>query len=245
MRTKLTIVAIVFSCLLTAIALFLMSSLWMGWVGFLTCTLGAIAILAIYFKVIGPWHSRWGATDEELRRVMPGDDIVPDAASTTRAISINCSPEELWPWLVQIGYGRAGWYSYDWIDNDGRPSAHHIVPELQQLRIEDRIEMLPGFGPEILELEANRYFVAGDGEGGTWCLAVYPQKGGSRLVSRWRQAWKTGGLAAKFFILFADPGAFIMEQKMLRGIKKRAEARHPTLDQERSAHQTGAQKEVA
>jgi hypothetical protein len=239
------VVAIVSICLAAAAAVVGLASWWLGWIGLAASVFAAGLMLSAYVRWIRPWHARWGATDQEVVRVMPGDDIVPDAASTTRAISVSCSPEEVWPWLVQIGYGRAGWYSYDWIDNDGKPSAHHMIPELQHPRVGDRIEMLPGFGPEFVELETNHYFVAGDGEGGSWCLAIYPDRAGSRLVSRWRQAWKTGGVAAKFFILLADPGAFIMEQKMLRGIKKRAESRHPSLNQQKSADPTDPQKEVA
>lgn len=245
MRTKFTIVAIVLTCFLTATAIFAAASSWLGWIGLLACVAAAVVVVGTYVKVIRPWHSRWGATEDELRRAMPGDDIVPDAASTTRAISVDCPPEQLWPWLLQIGYGRAGWYSYDWIDNDGRPSAHRVIPELQQLQVGGCIEMLPGFGPKVVELEANRHFVAGDGEGGSWCLAIYPRDGGSRLVSRWRQAWKSSSLAAKFFILFADPGAFIMEQKMLRGVRERAESHHPSLHQHSSAGPRGPRREVA
>jgi hypothetical protein len=158
---------------------------------------------------------------------MPGDAIIPAAATTTRAITIRCSPEELWPWLVQLGYGRAGWYSYDWIDNDGKPSADRIVPELQELGVGDRIPMLPGFGPRVIEVEPCRYLLAGDAKDGTWCLAIYAHEEGARLVSRWRQDWKVNGLASRFFVLLADPGAFVMEQKMLRGIKRRAETASP------------------
>jgi hypothetical protein len=71
-----------------------------------------------------------GATDQEVRRAMPGDQLIPDAASTTRAITITAPPEQVWPWLVQLGYGRAGWYSYDWIDNDGHPSADRAALRL-------------------------------------------------------------------------------------------------------------------
>jgi hypothetical protein len=78
---------------------------------------------------------------------MPGDDLIADAASSTRAITIAAPPQQVWPWLVQLGYGRAGWYSYDWIDNDGQPSAGHIIPELQQLQVGDQILMAPGHGP--------------------------------------------------------------------------------------------------
>jgi hypothetical protein len=153
---------------------------------------------------------------------MPGDDLIPGAASTTRAIAIAAPPEQVWPWLVQLGYGKAGWYSYDWIDNDGRPSADRIIPELQQLRVGDRILMLPEMGPPVREIQPNRHFVAGDREGPTWCLALYPTPGGCRLVSRWRAAWHMT-LADAYWILISDPGPFIMERKMLKGIKARAE----------------------
>jgi len=82
--------------------------------------------------------------------------------------------------------------------------------------------MLPEMGPPVLEIQPNRYFVAGDQEGPTWCLALYPTPGGCRLVSRWRAAWHMT-LANAFWILISDPGPFIMERRMLKGIKARAE----------------------
>jgi hypothetical protein len=154
---------------------------------------------------------------------MPGDHLILDAATTTRAISIRVPTEQVWPWLVQLGYGRSGWYSDDWIDNDGQPSADHIIPKLQQLQVGDQILMLPDMGPRVREVELNRYFVAGDQEGGTWCLALYPTADGCRLVSRWRVDWPLTPATA-FWILLSDPGAFIMERKMLKGIRSRAEA---------------------
>jgi hypothetical protein len=164
-----------------------------------------------------------GATDEEVGAVLPGDDIIPDAAgSTTRAITIDAVPTDVWPWLVQLGYDRAGWYSYDWIDNDGRPSADRVVPELQDLAVGDRILMGPGMGPAVRALEPNRYLVAGDREGGSWCLALRPGDGGTRLVSRWRVRWPLTP-ATVFWVLLSDPGAFIMERRMLKGIKERVE----------------------
>ena len=224
MKTKFTIIALVIACFLVAIATFVIVCLWLGWLGFTMFIAAALLTIGVYVRFIRPWHSTWGATDDEVRRRMPGDEIIPNAAMTTRAISIGCKPEQVWPWLVQIGYGRAGWYSYDWIDNDARASAKRILPEFQELRVGDRIEMVPDYGPGVIEIEANSHIVAGDAEGGSWCLAVYPHPDGSRLVSRWRQAWKTAGVASRFFVLLADPGAFIMEQKMLRGIRKRAES---------------------
>jgi hypothetical protein len=123
---------------------------------------------------------------------------------------------------VQLGYGRAGWYSYDWIDNDGRRSADRIVPELQDLRVGDQILMVPGLGPRVREIAPNRHLVVGDVEEGTWCLTLRPAPGGVRLVSRWRVRWRLTP-ATVFWILLSDPGAFVMERRMLKGIKARAE----------------------
>lgn len=86
---------------------------------------------------------------------MPGDGILgPGAPSTTRAITISVPAGRVWPWLAQIGYGRAGWYSYDWLDNDGQPSATQIRPEWQQLYPGDQILMMPGSGFDVAEVEA-------------------------------------------------------------------------------------------
>ena len=78
------------------------------------------------------WHLRWGATDEEVAGPMPGDDVVAKTSfNATRAISIDAPPDQVWPWIVQIGFGRAGFYSYDLFDNLARPSADRILPEYQ------------------------------------------------------------------------------------------------------------------
>jgi hypothetical protein len=187
----------------------------------------SIAALTIgtYVVLLGPWQRRWGASDEELRRSLPGDELLRrDAASTTRAITIDASPEDVFPWLLQIGYGRGGWYSYDRIDNDGRPSVDRIDPALQELEVGDRIEMMPGFGPIVREIEPNHHLVSA-GEADSWCLVVEPTAGGrTRLISRWRQDWPKS-LGTYVWIVLADPGAFVMEQKMLRTIKRLAETR--------------------
>ena len=86
-----------------------------------------------------------GATPEEYRRPLPGGTLVPDAAARVmHAVTIAASPESVWPWLVQMGSGRAGWYSYDWIDNDGHPSATEIIPEFQRIAPGDVLPSLPG-----------------------------------------------------------------------------------------------------
>jgi hypothetical protein len=215
--------AIVLAAAATAIGVVVLLGIVLGWLGLAIGALGTITVLGAYRLWIQPWQHRWGATDEEIRRAMPGDDLIPDAASTTRAITIAAPPEQVWPWLVQLGYGRGGWYSYDWIDNDGQPSADRIIPELRQLRMGDQLLMAPGMGPRVRQDEPNRYFVAGDREAGVWCLALYPAAAATRLVSRWRVDWPLTPATA-FWILLSDPGAFIMERKMLKGIRLRAEA---------------------
>ncbi len=87
-------------------------------------------------------HLRWGATDDEVAGAMPGDEIVPKPSfSATRALSIAAPPEAVWPWLVQVGFGRAGFYSYDIFDNAARPSADRILPEYQDPRVGDWVPM--------------------------------------------------------------------------------------------------------
>jgi hypothetical protein len=222
MRTRLTIMAIVLAATTAAIGIIVLLVIALGWLGLAVGALGTLTVLAAYRRWIQPWQHRWGATDEEAHRAMPGDDLIPDAASTTRAITIAAPPEQVWPWLVQLGYGRGGWYSYDWIDNDGHPSADRIIPGLQRLTAGDLIAMLPGMGPRVRDLRLNRYLVAGDDNGGTWCLALHPDAPGCRLISRWRVNWPLTPATA-LWILLSDPGAFIMERRMLKGIKARVE----------------------
>jgi len=193
----------------------------------------ASAAVAAYAFVARPWYLRWGATDDEVTRRLPGDDLAADSTvGSTRAITVEAPVEDVWPWLVQIGYGRGGWYSYDWIDNDGRPSARGIDPALQDLDVGDRIEMVPGMGPIVMEIAANEYLLCG-GPTDRWCLALYPVVGGTRLVSRWHQAWKRS-VATAFWTMLSEPGSFVMERKMLLNLKDRAEslanarARHPS-----------------
>ena len=141
----------------------------------------------------------------------------------------------MWPWLAQLGYGRAGWYSYDWLDTDGQSSARHIQPEWQQLRPGDRILMMLGSGFDVAEVQNGRYFTArASDQAISWCLAVEPAGQGScRLTSRWRARWHVTPASAACIAL-SEPGAFIMERRMLLGIRARAEqAARPGLAQRR------------
>lgn len=224
MRTKLVIGLIVFACIVASFAALAALIAWLGVpVGIGVGLLIAGVVIGGYVLGIGPWQRRWGATDEEVARTMPGDDLLrPGAPSTTRAITILARPEDVFPWLLQIGYGRGGWYSYDWIDNDGEPSVERIDPMLQGLSAGDRIQMLPGFGPTVREVVPDRHILSG-GDADTWCLLVGSIAGGAtRLISRWRQDWPSD-FGTRVWALIADPGAFVMEQKMLRRIRDLAE----------------------
>ncbi len=105
-------------------------------------------VSALYLLLIRPWKIRWGATDEEVTRAMPGDDEVKHPLMVgTRAVTIQARPDDIWPWLVQIGTGRAGWYSYDWIENlmglEIR-GARRIIPEFSILKLATRSHWVLG-----------------------------------------------------------------------------------------------------
>lgn len=104
------------------------------------------------------WRT-WGIRADETRTALPGDDLIPEPlASDTRGIDIKAPPEAVWPWLVQMGYGRAGWYSYDAIDMN-HPSLDRIEPELQQLAVGDILPTHPSGGFEVKVVDPNRSLV--------------------------------------------------------------------------------------
>jgi hypothetical protein len=112
-----------------------------------------------YRFVLAPWWRSWGVVPEEVARPLPGDELVPDpGAVETRGITIAATPAEIWPWLLQMGYGRAGWYSYDMIDMAGS-SAEAITPELQATQVGDVLPTHPGGGFLVKQLEPERALV--------------------------------------------------------------------------------------
>jgi hypothetical protein len=187
-----------------------------------------LGILAVaYFVWIRPWQLRWGATDEELARAMPGDDDIPSPSfNATRAVTVHAPPEAIHPWIVQIGMTRAGWYSYDLLDNLGRPSATRLIPELQQIYAGQIIPMSPDgkYGVYVKEFKENEWILWNDKEGDTtWFWGLYPEgENRTRLVTRVRIKYLWNSPAALFNLLveFAD---LPMMHKCLLGIKERAE----------------------
>ena len=115
-----------------------------------------VSAVVTWFAYLRPLRERWGVVPDETERTLPGDDLVPDATLVeTRGITIDAPPAAVWPWLVQMGYGRGGWYSYDQMDNDAR-SADRILPELQGLSVGDLLPTWPGGGFRVADMEAEQ-----------------------------------------------------------------------------------------
>lgn len=191
-----------------------------------------MVLVGSYWLVLRPWSLRWGASDSELSLRLPGDELMVVAArQVTRAISIRAKPEKIYPWLIQMGSGRAGLYSYDWFETNilrcPIRNAEQIAQQWQSTKLGDSFRLCPeGSGPPIVytvaRLEPNRAFVVGVHEAAswqhTWAFVLEPQAdGSSRLIVRSRtqtaQAWQT----------LIEFGEFIMERGMMLGIKERAE----------------------
>jgi hypothetical protein len=239
MHTARTIGLIVTTAVLAVLTAVVVLALAFRLTGLVIGVAALVTMLTAYVAVGRPWHQRWGATRGEAEAPLPGDGLVPGGSATTRAITVSAPPADVWPWLTQIGWGRAGWYSYDWIDNDGEPSTDRIVPELQHLSVGDRILMTPDMGFVVTEVEPGDHLVALTEDRTTsWCLSVRPAPAGtSRLVSRFRADLPVTP-ASLVWIALCDPGAFVMERKMLKGIARRAGATPTTKTRSDHADRT-------
>ena len=194
--------------------------------------LSAAALCVFYWLPMRRWFARWGASAEDLARRMPGDTLVADSTyRATLAVTIAARPEDIWPWLLQMGYRRGGLYSYDWLDRLfgylDRPSATRILPEFQHLNVGDEIPVGRAGGLPIKAVEPCRALVlAGEGGGAAWAwqFGLYPiDAGHTTLVSR--NAVRTPRTAgAWLFTRIIEPAAFLMTRRMLLGLKQRAEA---------------------
>ena len=193
--------------------------------------LGLAIIGVIGIVLLMPWMDRWGATDNEVTAGYTGDDLVPSPRITyTRAVSINATPEEIYPWIVQLGAEKGGMYSYEWFETGilqcELVNADRIHEEWQDLKVGDPMKMCPGTsGPppyEIAIIEPNHAIVMGHQDNGTWVevwqFVLVPEKDETtRLIIRSRNA------AQGWFWDLIRPGEFIMMRGMMLGIKERAE----------------------
>lgn len=195
--------------------------------------LGLTAIvLGLYFVWARPFQQRWGATDEELQRSMPGDELEPRPTFlATRAISIQSSPEQIWPWLMQMGYGRAGLYGFDLFQSVGSPtgtrSAERILPQWQHFNVGDPAPVSPVAIMKFYAIQPNQYIVwSGQDSGSAFTWALYPiDATHTRLVSRirWSHHWAHPGLLGLDLLTeFTD---HLAARKVLQGIQGRVEGR--------------------
>ncbi len=220
-----------------------------GWKGPLAA-LGAAAGAAGYVLAARPRLLHWGATTQEAAGPLPGDELVPTPRlQSTRAVSIAAPPAVVWPWLVQLGAGRGGMYSYDALENAaglGMHSADRIIPEFQRLAVGDMIPLSPSGGIPVRRLEPNAVLalggtmdprtgqVTGDGRRVAgprleigWTFVLQPLGARStRLLSRTRYDYAPLALGIPLRVML-EPLQFLMERRMLLGIRARVERRRP------------------
>jgi len=192
----------------------------------------ALALALLYWFPLRRWMGRWGTTPSDLTRAMAGDGLIGDPTfAYTMAATVNARPEHIWPWLVQMGYQRGGLYSYDWLGRLfgflDRPSATRILPEFQQLAVGDTIPLPRGQGYPVAAIEPGRSLVLDVrdmwGFDWVWQFGLYPvDEEQTRLVSR-SQVRPQSAWAWLFSVLVLEPAAFLMTQRMLLGLKQRAE----------------------
>lgn len=202
----------------------------------------------LYGFVVRPWHLRWGTTEEEAHAALPGDDLLNGTQmESTRGITIDAPASEIWPWLVQMGQGRGGLYSYDWLENVvgcDIHSADAIIPGYQRLEVGDTIHLGPEGYPffTVASIVPERALVLGAGlderssapsqpgtppehkPGATWAFLLRPLDAKrTRLLIRLRGDWESTAMMTLLNRIIIEPAHFVMERKMIYGIKERAE----------------------
>ena len=180
-------------------------------------------------------YLRWGATDDEVNNALPGDELILAAnLMATRAVTVRASADGVWPWLAQLGQGRGGFYSYDFLENlvgCSIHSAERVVPEWQSIEVGDAVHLHPEVGLVVAVVEPGRALVLRGGVAiwrmpppydFTWAFVLRDQADGStRLVVRERYCYSRRW--ARLLVEPVELISFVMSQRMLRGIKERAE----------------------
>ena len=204
----------------------------------LPALLGVTAAAAAGLQAVHA-HRDWGATDEERRAVLPGDELVTEPADQqTMAVTVRAPAERVWAWLVQIGHGRGGMYSYDWLEDLvglGIHSADELREEWQQLAPGDRVVVVPeGYGPmpagyafRVALAQPPSALVLRQGPpehpwDGVWSFHVRPEGAGCRLLSRSRTA-VPASRGVRLATRVGEPVTLLMTRRMLLGLKERAE----------------------
>lgn len=199
--------------------------------------MAAVGAAALYYGSVRPWMYTWGARADEVEAALPGDDLVSaDGPRTTRAVTIDAPVDAVWPWLAQIGEDRGGFYSYSWLERAVGARIHNakaVHLQWQQLRVGDTVWLAKRYGRSghqtVAAVEPNSHLVLmsaddfdrvqrGEKASGAWGFYLHREAGWTRLLAR-------GSGGAVGHAIF-DIAHFVMEQKMLRGIRDRAERQH-------------------
>jgi hypothetical protein len=202
-----------------------------------TAAAAVVGAVVGYARVVRPWHLRFGATPEEAGAPLLGDEIIPHPdLVATRAVAIAAAPDDVWPWLVQLGQGRGGFYTYDRLENAVARcdihSADTIVADWQGTAVGDEVRLHPEVALRVERLEPGAGLVLAGGVpmgdvaapyDFTWAFVVEPGPGGTtRLVVRERygytQRWSW------LLVEVVEAISFVMTQKMLRSIRDLAES---------------------
>jgi hypothetical protein len=180
---------------------------------------GSVAAAA-YVGLVRPWIGAWGARDDERHKPLPGDEVVPDPGlQQTHAITVDAPLQDVWAWVAQLGQDRAGFYSYRWLENLAgchMPHAREVRPEWQERAVGETVPLHPSAGLKVRRFDPGRAIAL---EG--WYLALEPlDRDRTRLYARTRVP---RGLPTLSYAAFVELPHFIMERRMLRTIKARAE----------------------
>ncbi len=201
----------------------------------------AFALLAFYAFWLRPRLLTWGATAEETARAYPGDELIPDPdGGATMAITLPAPPEAVWPWLAQMGGDRGGWYSWDFLDNKGIPSAKRIVPEWQRMEVGQHLLTAPN-GPSrfvVAVVDANQTLVLrgdyAENIDGIWGFHLRRAPNGStRLVARTRNRGYPRPVMRLVSLIWSEPVHFIMQTRQFQNLLARVR-REQTSDSAQS-----------
>ena len=201
------------------------------------------------------WHQHWGATDEEITRPLPGDDLIPAARlDSTHAITIHAPAEQVWPWLAQMGYeDRAGSYSYDLFERSTGRNLYRVDPDIPPLTAGDAMPFYPGAPMTVAVADPPQALVlwqitpggkAIDPAGPwgdnyvawSWAFVLEPADATTtRLLVRMRVSYRPAAKWAPTMWLLVEPAHFVMGRRQLLGIRQRAEAARRPGDHQRTS----------